>query len=367
MFKRLLLLNGLAIFAVVCNHAAGFGQVGLFLWADSFRHVVVPDWTQIGSFSHYFLLSIRQLATFCVPAFMFVSGFFVSYAALDKRNPLNWAFVWKRIKTLLIPYLIWSIVLIGADLLQGNSQSPLEYLLLIATKGVIGPFWFIPALCTCYLISPILVRLVQWNWKVILAISGLIQLIPVAMTYLGYAGIDQPWIGFVSSLFPIWLPFQWIFFFTLGISVGFHVQGFTQWVTKYRVILFCLVLLAGLLNILESDYLLRSTLQNWGAYNGTITFNLYATTFILWFLGLKTVPFTKYLIPLGVMSYGIYLTHYPVIELTARLVHKIFPQVLAYPIVFVPLLVLVGLSLPLLTMAAFRRSPVKQYYRYLFG
>jgi peptidoglycan/LPS O-acetylase OafA/YrhL len=366
-YKRLLLLNGLAIFAVVVNHAAGFGQIGLFLWADRFRPVVPPDWSQLGSFSHYYLLALRQIATFCVPAFFFVSGFFVAYAALDKRNPLNWTFVWRRITTLLIPYLIWSVVLIGTDLLQGRTYPPLQYLVLLATKGVVGPFWFIPALCSCYLISPILVRLVQWNWKLVLVICGVIQSIPVVLSYLGYAGINSPWIGNISNLFPLWLPFQWIFFFTLGISAGFHIQGFSQWLVKNRVILFVLVLLTGLLNILEADYLMRSTLQTWGAYNGTITYNLYAITFILWFLALATVPFSNRISPLGVMSYGIYLLHYPIIEFTARLVNKVFPRLLAFPIVFVPLLVTIGLGLPLIVMSAVRRSPVKQYYRYLFG
>jgi surface polysaccharide O-acyltransferase-like enzyme len=367
MYKRLLLLNGLAIFAVVCNHAAGFGQVSLFLWADSYRPVVVPDWSQLGTVSHYFLLSIRQIASFCVPAFFFVSGFFVSYAALDKRNPLNFAFVWKRIKTLLIPYLFWSIVLIGGNILQGISHSPLEYLILILSTGVVQSFWFVPALCYCYLISPILVRLVEWNWKLILVISGLIQLIPVAINYLGYSGIDLPWIGFISKFSPTWSPFQWIFFFTFGISAGFHIQGFIKWLFKYKTLLFILVLLTGLLNILESDYLLRSTLENWGAYSGTITYNLYASSVILWFLALVVVPFSNQLARLGVRSYGIYLLHFPIIELSARIIHKFVPQLLAYPIVLVPLLVTVGLGLPLIFMSAFRKSPVKQYYQYLFS
>ncbi len=367
MLKRLLLLNGLAIFAVVCNHAAGFGQIGLFLWADSYRPVVSPDWSQLGTISHYFLLSIRQIATFCVPAFFFVSGFFVSYAALDKRKPLNWSFVWNRIIALIIPYLIWSVVLIGADLLEGNFHPPLEYPILLVTTGVVGPFWFIPALCYCYLISTILVRLVQWNWKLVLVITGLIQLIPVAIGWMGYAGLNYPWIGVLARFSPSWSPFQWIFFFTFGISAGFHIKGFMEWVLKYRVLLFALVLLFGLLNILESDYLLRSTLANWGAYNGTITYNLYATTFILWFMALTTIPFPKYLNQLGISSYGIYLLHYPFIAYTARAVHKIFPQLLAYPIVLVPLLVVVGLGIPLFIMIGVRISPVKQYYRYLFS
>jgi surface polysaccharide O-acyltransferase-like enzyme len=367
MYKRLLLLNGLAIFAVICNHAGGWAQIGLFWWADSIRPVVVPDWTQLGTLPYYLLLAIRQIAMFCVPAFFFVSGFFVSYAALDKRNPLNLNFVWKRIKTLLIPYLIWSIVVILGDLLQGNNHSTLEYMLLIVTFGVADPYWFIPALLYSYLISPIIVRLVQWNWKLVLAISGLIPLILVLIGALGYAGIKWPWTTFISSLFPSWSPFPWLFFFTLGISAGFHIIGLAQWLMKFRTVLFLLVLLTGFLNILESDYLYRSPLHYPSASIGTISYYLYATTFILWFLSLTGVPLSKQLAQLGVKSYGIYLLHYPIIEFTARSINKFIPQLLAYPIVFFLLLVLVSLGLPLIIMGAFRKSPMKQYYQYLFS
>ena len=64
---------------------------------------------------------------------------------------------------------------------------------------------------------------------------------------------------------------------------------------------------------------------------------------------------------------GFTCIHYPIIEFTARIVYKIIPRLLAYPIVFVPILVLVGLGVPILVMQTFRRSPVKQYYRYLFS
>jgi surface polysaccharide O-acyltransferase-like enzyme len=232
---------------------------------------------------------------------------------------------------------------------------------------VADPYWFIPALCYSYLISPIVVRLVQWNWKLVLAISGLIQLILVSIGALGYAGINIPWTAFVTRLFPSWSPFPWLFFFTFGISAGFHIQDLAQWLMKYRTALFVLVLITGFLNILESDYLYRSPLHYPSASIGTITYFLYATTFILWFLALAVVPFSKQLTQFSVKSYGIFLLHYPIIEFTARLIYKVVPQLLAYPFVLVPLLILVGLGLPLIFINAFRKSPVKQYYQYLFS
>jgi len=366
MYKRLLLLNGLAIFAVVCNHAGWHGQMSIYLWADS-GPVEVPDWTQLGTISHYFLLIFRQISVFCVPAFFFVCGSFVSYAALDKNKPLNWVFVWNQLKKLLIPYLMWSMVVVIGDLIKGDSRPALEYLKLIATFKLSGSFWFIIVLCFCYLFSPLLVPFVKWNWKVALVISGLIQFIFIVNGWLRYAGLDSPLAGLMWRVFPSWSPFQWIFYFTLGISAGFHFDGLKQFVVKYRTLLFFLVLFTGLLNIIEADYLMAVMRKGWGAYNLTISYNLYVITFILWFLSLATIPLSNYLNPLGVRSYGIYLLHYPIIEWIAWKIYIYIPQLLAYQIVFIPLLVLAGLGIPLLIMTAVRRSPIKQYYRYLFG
>jgi len=366
MYRRLLLLSGLAIFAVVCNHAAGFGQIGLFLWADRYRPVTSPNWDQLGTTSSFVLLAVRQIGVFSVPAFLFVSGFFVSYAALDKRNPLGWGFVRARLSSLLPPYLIWSVVLIAGDVLQGDPRPPGEYLILLATQGVVGPFYFLPLLIYSCLLSPIVARLLQWNWKLILSCSAAIQFATVANAYLGLARPDLAWVQLIASLTPSWLPFQWIFFFTLGMCAGFHVDDLRQWLLKRDVILSCMVVLALLANIIEADAILRSR-RYWGAYNGTATFNLYAVALIFWFLARAAIPGAHQLTELGSRSYGIYLTHYPFIGFTARLVRRIWPQLLAYPIVFVPALVVVGLAGPLVLMAGVRRTALKGSYRYLFG
>ena len=329
--------------------------------------MAVPDWSQLGTLSYYFLLVFRQLAIFSVPAFFFITGYFISYSALDKFHQTRWTFVWKRLKTLLIPYLIWSIILILGDILQNNYSSVLEYLKLIVTTGIIGPYWFVPALCYCYILSPIIILLVKRNWKLVLAAAGLIQLVPIIIGWLEYARINIPLMDITTSFFHSWSPLQWIFFFTFGISSGFHIQKFTQWVMKYRRVFFLLTVLSGILNIIESDFLYRSDLHIPSAINGTITYTIYVTAFILWFLSLKDIPFSRSLSQLGVKSYGIYLLHYTIIEFVARLIHKFLPQLLAYQVVFSPLLVIFGLGVPFLIMTTFLRTRFRQYYKYLFG
>ena len=90
MTKRVFLLNGLAIVAVVCNHAASWGYTALFWWTDRYRPVTVPNYDQLGSLSYWAIVVVRQLTVFSLPAFLFVSGFFVAYASRGNRSSLTW-------------------------------------------------------------------------------------------------------------------------------------------------------------------------------------------------------------------------------------------------------------------------------------
>lgn len=111
MTKRLFLLNGLAILAVVCSHATGWGSIAMSPWADRYRLVVGPDYDQTGTLPYYMLLAMKCLMPFSVPAFLFVSGFFVAYAARGSQSALSWKMVIVRLRNLLVPYLIWSVVI----------------------------------------------------------------------------------------------------------------------------------------------------------------------------------------------------------------------------------------------------------------
>ena len=68
MYRRVFLLMGLAIVAVVCNHAAGWGYTAMFWWTDRYRPVTVPNFDQTGTLPYYGLLLLKQLTLFSVPA-----------------------------------------------------------------------------------------------------------------------------------------------------------------------------------------------------------------------------------------------------------------------------------------------------------
>ena len=130
MTKRLLLLNGLAIMAVVCNHASHWGFISLS-WCLG-QTVAAGDNTQIGALTYYGLVAIGKLAVFSVPAFLVVSGFFVAYAARGSQSALGWKMVTTRVTSLAVHYIIWSVVIFVTDAFQGIRLPPDKYLLRLA-------------------------------------------------------------------------------------------------------------------------------------------------------------------------------------------------------------------------------------------
>ena len=150
-----MLLNGLAILAVVLNHASGWGYTAMVYWADRYRPVISPNFDQVWGFGFYGLIIISQLTLFSVPAFLFVAGFFIAYASRADPRGLSWKTVQSRITKLLIPYLIWSVFIFAENALQGRVLSVADYVLQLITGGATGAYFFVPVLFQFYLLSPL--------------------------------------------------------------------------------------------------------------------------------------------------------------------------------------------------------------------
>jgi hypothetical protein len=372
--KRLPLLSGVAIIAIVVNHAASWGHYAMFLWADRYRPVSVPNWDQIGSIPYYVLMVLKQLPVFSVPAFIFISGFFIAYSVRGNQRTVSYKLVRNRLVYLIIPYLIWSITIFARDsLFRGEKNPPLWYLSTLLIGKADGIYYFVPLLCLFYLLSPLLVSLAKFNYKRLLIISFLIQFGAVILNSLHYleylnlvAGkiplLDQLWI-YVPSFSPVWH----LFYFVLGIGLGLYFRAFMEVLNQFKAVVFIALPITAILNIVESDILLRVSLSNWGAYLGTLSFHLYAITFIFSFLLAEAIPNSKMLLYPSNKTYGIFLIHVIVIGTASSIIISFLPGILAHLLIFVPLLFVLGLAVPLFMMESVTRSPVRRYYRYLFG
>jgi peptidoglycan/LPS O-acetylase OafA/YrhL len=369
MIRRFLLLNGFAILAVILFHASGWGFVAMFAWPHRYLPVTSPNYDQLGSLSYYGLRAVEQLIVFSIPAFLFVSGFFIAFATGRNQTTVSWKIVGTRIKFLLIPYLLWSFIIFVLFFLEGKRFSPVGYLRMLLTGETNPAYYFVPLLSQFYLLSPFLIPLARHRWVALLVVAGLIQLAVQLSQYPFLLGLDLPAIQPFVDVVPKWLFPARIFWFSFGIVAGFHLNGLKEWITKYKWFLLAVVLITYVVGIFEWEVYFRLSGEEWLNHRETLIDNLYSAALVLTLLAfnVSAVPLSKQIGDLGTKSFGIYLVHSPVMEYLSRIIFHLAPWILAYQIIFQPILIVVGLAVPLLLMALVKRSPARGFYQYIFG
>ena len=369
MARRLLVLNGLAILGVILNHSASWGFIAMFWWTDRYLPVSVPNFDQMGSIAYYSLRFIEQIITFSVPVFLFVSGFFIAFAVGRSRVIEGWRVAGSRIVTLVVPYLIWSVVMFIFAYVQNIKYSLLEYAKLLFIGGAADPYYYIPLLVQLLLLAPLLILAARNHWKLLLVIVAIIQLFVQSIKYPFSFVSESSVIQQFVALTPGWFFPAKMFWFVFGVVFGLHITEIKQWATRYRWILLTILVILLPLGMLEWELILRISSSEWVGYYDTALDSLYAFMFILCFISFDRVvpPYSQRLFNIGAKSYGIYLVHALVLIIASKLVYHVIPSLLAYQILFQPLLIVAGLGIPLLMMIVVKKSPARRYYRYLFG
>ncbi len=369
MAKRLLILNGLATFGVVLNHAASWGFIAMFWWTDRYRAVSVPNFDQIGSASYYAMRFIEQLIAFSVPAFLFVSGFFVAFV-IGKENLLSgFKIAGKRIGTLIVPYLIWSGVMFGFSYILGAKYSIFRYIKMLLVGGAADPYYYIPLIIQLFALAPLFVLIARNHWKALLACGIVTQFIVQGIRYPMILGMDSPLLVWLIKLTPGWFFPTKVMWFILGIVVSLHLVAFKEWIFKLRYGLLIGLVVFLLATMIEWEVLLRASNSDWIPYFDTVLDSVYAFFFITTFINFNQVelPKSQWLADLGGKSYGVYLVHTIVLIVSARLIFHVAPFILAYQIIFQPILIALGLGSPLILMMLVKKSPARMFYRTLFG
>lgn len=369
MTRRLLYLIGLAVLCVVLYHASGWGFVAMFWWTDRYQPVSVPNFDQMGSAAYYALRSIEQLIIFAIPSFLFVSGFFLAFATGRNRSKVGWDVIFTRIRNLLIPYLIWSCVLIGLEVLLGRRLSLGELVRILVTGQATDAYYFIPVLIQLYLLAPLLIPLVRARWKLALLFTGLPQVFVLCLRYALILGLDAPALEPFYILTRSWLFPGFIFWFTFGIVIGFHGSQIKAAFARFRWVALAGMLVVFLIGILEWEALLRASGEAWIAPAETLVDQIYAGLFLIAYLGFEQVslPGMKAISQIGTKSFGVYLVHSLALIYTAKLVYHFVPQILGRQWIFQPVLIAAGLGIPLLLMEIVARSPARRFYSLLFG
>jgi peptidoglycan/LPS O-acetylase OafA/YrhL len=161
------LLRSLAIIGVVIIHITApldlYAHQGIFM---------------------YYLFVITHLAQrFCVPVFLIISGFFLTYKIDNQQNPN--LVLKKRLFRIIPPYLFWSLFFYFFDIALGERKFNLFSLFKdLLTGSTVGSYYFVVLIIQFYVLWWLLSRLRIWSYTKLLMISlGLQILITIYLYY----------------------------------------------------------------------------------------------------------------------------------------------------------------------------------------
>lgn len=370
MNKRLLLLFGFAITAVILNHA--------IYWVLDSHHVwVVPGWLArneagglaLHNFLYALLAILKKLATFCVPSFLFASGFFSAFSGRKTGSGSQLRITSNRVLALVIPYLVWAIVIFVANPYGAVQRDPGKFLARLVYGGVIPEYYFIPLLIQFTILAPLITDWARNKSARLLTVAVLLQLGVAAVSYLNVF-VPVPVIGHLLDINRTWSLFPtWALFFPLGMVVGFHQTQFTQFITRYRAWLIAGMILFATLAMLENEFVLLPRGTNWRDSPLTIPTTLYALCAIGVFMGtdFKNFFLSKPLLYLSNKTFAIYLIHSLAIRLLYNYITDYQHVWKSYPIFYLFILMAAAFIMPLALIEIVRRTPLRSLNRFLFG
>jgi hypothetical protein len=371
MVRRLLYLNGIAIFFVVLYHSVSWGSTAMFAWTPRYLPVAAPVFDQTGSVAYYWIRFAEQIVSVAVPAFMFVSGYFIAFTTGHRSN-LTWEQVWARIRSLLIPYTIWSVLIwISFYVLLGDMYTPGEYAVHFLIGSTNNTFYYVPLLIQLYILAPLLIPFAKDKWVILLVVTGTFQLIyqvGIGMELMyGYDNIPRL-MGWLAWM-PKWLFLSRLFWFVLGMIFGFHITLYKQFLERFKWVFLIITIACIPLGMLEWEAIFHFSGRDYLNMRETVLDGIYSLAFIFSLLAFtnEPLPWNKRVSDLGVKSYGVYLTHYTAQEFLAKAVYWFMPALLGIQIFFQPIIIVAGLLLPLLLISLVEKTSMRKYYNYLFG
>ncbi|MBN1788626.1 MAG: acyltransferase [Sedimentisphaerales bacterium] len=275
-------LRGIAIIAIVAMHAA-----------------------PIQAYKNFPFISYRQLLNFAVPAFVFISGYWAADWPINSLEDYK-NFLTKRLSRVMVPYLFWSAIYSGYDVLRAGKINIYKDVFLHLLTGGATPFWFIVLIIQFYICTPVFQYLNRKHYG--LALVFLLNMIYLSIQYpLCLHGITADnW--FIEFHLPI---FSFAMFYQAGLWMRSHYDQ-KPLERNIRSIIWPAILLCILLSILEAA-MIMSYNNNWRMANYPLKFSsfFYSIFVVFGFMLLRerVKNWPKFLVIIGNYSFGIFLIH----------------------------------------------------------
>lgn len=293
--------RGLAIIAVVAAHGLGT--------------VYTKNNPAIGKWNFNFLLFYVQILLFCVPVLFFMSGYWSSKTTIKSFRDYG-LFLRKKLTRILLPYLFWSIILLGYAAIKTQKINPMLLLEKLLTGGACYPYYFIIALFQLYLITPLLNYINRKKYGLVLVL---------VLTTTSITAIYLSRVFNVILHLPIYLPFySWVIYYEIGLLLSADRKS-SAMPGKIHLFIIPAILISLLLSASEAAVLVYRY--------GNLSFAIapvkystlsYSVCIIIAFIVLRehVNRRPKLLTVFGRYSFGIYLIHLPVLNWVAALVQN---------------------------------------------
>lgn len=272
--KKIQLLRGIAIIAVVTIHTVQIGDISVI---------------------------IRPFINFAVAMFIFLSGYLTK---IENENLTIGIFNKKRIFRVMIPYIIWSIIYTIA---YSNYK---KFFVKILTGTSCGIYYYILVYIQLVLITPFVIKLVKSKYKNIgFIITPIFILIYYLIVIILKREIPFP---INANNFIIWFIYYYI-----GIILGNNQIGVKN-IKNIKII----VTISLILQIFEG--ILWNKLGYYGMATTQLKFTSMISNVLILFLTffwlsngkeIEEKSWKNYLIEIGGMSFGIYLSHILILDI----------------------------------------------------
>jgi len=321
--------RGAAIIAVVGLHSACFG----------FSTRYSPS----GQWNFPLLAGYCQLLNFAIPAFVFISGYWLSKKPIESLKDYK-VFLARRLSRILVPYFFWSFILLGYAAIREQKVDVYRIIFKLMTGQAATPYYpyyFIVMLAQLYIITPVLHYINRRGYGLILVII-LNAISLLALYFSGPFGI----IGHLPTRLPFYI---WVVFYEMGLLAGGNNR--TVFLKKVHPFILPAILAGALVSMLECFVILLKFDDTFFAVSATkYSSFLYSVFVILGFLALREriSRWPSFLVTLGKYSFGIYLIHIIILARAAELVRNIdviYVFQPAYQVIIVLLTLLICLVL----------------------
>ncbi len=328
--EELYFIRAISAFGIFMIHATG----GFALYS------------QFNSNAMHISILLNQFFRFGTPVFMIVSGFvlFYNYRNLNEFNAKK--FYIKKLKFLLLPYIVWSILYFLYINYYFNTQITIASIITLIKKIPFGDtyahLYFIFLIFQFYLLFPIIIKVLgkymkRSPLKVFICLFLIQGSVLLYAYYFKAYGISKA-LDFFNKYY--WKSvFGWFYYFILGGIIAFHYENIVDFINKKIKVIIIGYVLSSVLFLGEVYFNIvltngRDYYENFGSIRPANMLYAVCTFCILVYLTRKITIKNSVLIEIpksfGTYSLGIYFSHPMILSYVTKVLTNSLPKYISY-------------------------------------